>query len=214
MKYLFGSQNFGLNVAGSDSDYMQFVFPSASELCNSTMVSKEMKQADGSLLKVKDVRLLPDLFYKSNLDVMQLLFSVEKEPSELDSFLQSNADALVMMNLPKLYSSAMGTTKQRMKANTAKDYAHCLFTLEFLLALANANFAQGTAQTFFAQAQASRRYGQLRESQSLETLASMVVTLEAQAQELKETYHAQNVNENLYNNFKTFVGKMVAKNLV
>ena len=213
MKYLFGSQNFGLNVASSDSDYMQFVFPSALDLCNSTMLSKEVKQADGSLLKVKDVRLLPDLFYKSNLDVMQLLFTVEKESSELDDYLQANVDALVTMNLPKLYSSAMGTVKQRMKANTAKDYGHCLFALEFLLALANADFAQGTAQAFFAQAQATRRYAQLRQSETLETLASMVQALEAQALQLTQ-FKTQPVNENLYNNFKTFVGKMVARNLV
>ena len=177
------------------------------------MLSKEVKQADGSLLKVKDVRLLPDLFYKSNLDVMQLLFTVEKESSELDDYLQANVDALVTMNLPKLYSSAMGTVKQRMKANTAKDYGHCLFALEFLLALANADFAQGTAQAFFAQAQATRRYAQLRQSETLETLASMVQALEAQALQLTQ-FKTQPVNENLYNNFKTFVGKMVARNLV
>jgi len=133
MKFLIGSQNFGFDTEDSDMDYVEFVYPDIHKLCCPIPKTKEVKGDDGHMVKVIDIRSLPSLFYKSNLDVLQLLFSKDASYSWLTKYFFMHEKELSTINLPRLYSSIMGSNKSRLKKGTPKDLAHVIFGYKTLI---------------------------------------------------------------------------------
>lgn len=134
MRFLFGSQNFGLDTPESDKDYMEFVFPHLGDLCRAIPSARERKNADGSITKRIDVRAVTSLFYKSNLDTLQLLFSKEvTDGGCLEDYFAKHEQELSSINLPRLYQSVMGTAINRYKRETSKDLAHIVFGFKTLI---------------------------------------------------------------------------------
>lgn len=58
MKLLYGSQNFGYNLVNSDKDWLEFVYPTWEQIIKGDLISKERQNEDGSITKVKDIRLI------------------------------------------------------------------------------------------------------------------------------------------------------------
>jgi len=134
MKFLFGSQNFGLDTPESDKDYMQFWYPSVGDLCKPIPHTKEAKQGDGSLVKHIDVRAIPGLFYKANLDTLQLLYSKKVEDGgEVEAYFRQYEHELSTINLPRLYFSVLGSALNRYKTRKTKDLAHIIFGFKTLI---------------------------------------------------------------------------------
>lgn len=113
---LFGSHVYGLNDETSDMDWRAFVSPSFEELYNKEMYSKKVI-TEAYDLDVHDVRKIPQLFYKSNLNFLEVLFSTSitmnnafPEIKEIMSL----RDDIVKMNLPYLYKSCYGMHMQKM----------------------------------------------------------------------------------------------------
>lgn len=134
MKFLIGSQNFGLDTPESDKDYLEVVYPSLNDLCKQIPSPKECKNEDGSITKVVDVRTLPSLFYKSNLDTLQLLYAKEVyNGGKLEEYFRLHEDKLSTINVPRLYTSIMGTAYNRFKTGRRKDLAHIIFGFKTLI---------------------------------------------------------------------------------
>lgn len=141
MKFLFGSQNFGLDMPDSDKDYMQFYYPAADALCRLIPSPREVKEEDGSVTKHVDIRALPGLFYKSNLDILQLLYSKEvQDGGELETYFREHEEELSTINIPRLYKSVVGAALNRYAKGTSKDIAHIIFGFKTLLQFESQGF--------------------------------------------------------------------------
>lgn len=134
LKALVGSHNYNLNnkeVIGkttgaifpaSDRDYKVFNIPTFDDLYKGVSYSKsvigEMEDLD-----FHDVRKLSDLFFKSNINFVEVLFSTEiiiqedltSRQKELVSKLFSMRDDIVKMNLPHLFNACGGMHLNKMK---------------------------------------------------------------------------------------------------
>lgn len=141
MKFLIGSQNFGLDTPDSDRDYFEIKMPELKDLCNPIPRNKEYKNDDGSVVKHIDIRSLPSLFYKSNLDTLQLLYSKEvKNGGSIEEYFSRYEEELSTINLSRFYKSVMGSALNRFKRETSKDLAHIIFGFKTLVTFENQGF--------------------------------------------------------------------------
>lgn len=112
LKALTGSHNYLLNGENSDRDYKYFVFPTFDDLYHSKYFSTSFNSPELDYT-VHDVRKLPELFFKSNLNFLEVLFSSDVECCPSLSFLFHKRNAIAKMNLPALYNACIGMHKQK-----------------------------------------------------------------------------------------------------
>lgn len=121
MRLLYGSQNFGYDTPNSDKDWLEFVYPTWADIISNNMISKERKNEDGSITKVKDIRLIPKMIEKANFNDLQFLYSQEvEECTELKWFFD-NRDRLVRANLKQLFYTNSGYIRTCLSTGTRKD---------------------------------------------------------------------------------------------
>jgi uncharacterized protein len=132
-KALVGSHNYNLNTKemvslktgtkfpASDKDYKVFVFPTFEDLYKGKSYSKSII-GEKEDLDIHDVRKLSDLFFKANINFLEVLFSKEIIISdELHSIekilirkLLSKKDEIARMNLPHLWNACGGMYRNKM----------------------------------------------------------------------------------------------------
>lgn len=149
MKLLYGSQNFGYANDESDHDWLEFVYPTWKDVVNGGIISKEIKNDDGSFTKVKDIRLIPKMIKKANFNDLQFLFSVNKiNCNDLNWFFE-NKDRLIRYDMWQLYKSNSGYINAQMNSNTLKGYIRAYaFTFYLIQVLNKREFVM--CQPFFA----------------------------------------------------------------
>jgi len=124
-KALVGSHNYGLNDETSDKDYKYFVLPTFDDLYSGNMFSTS-KVGTKVDYDVHDVRKLTDLFWKANVNFLEVLYSKELKhqyvypfgcellyPEIQDIFIMRQQ--IVTMNLRYLYSACKGMYFEKMK---------------------------------------------------------------------------------------------------
>lgn len=121
IKMLYGSQNFGYNDINSDKDYLQFVIPSWNNILKNELVSKEYKNSDGSITKIKDIRLIPKMIEKANFNDLQFLYAKEQEGTEILKWFYLNKDLLIKANLRQCYYSNCGFILGQLRELTSKN---------------------------------------------------------------------------------------------
>ncbi len=117
LKALIGSHNYNLNTEESDKDYKVFALPTFEDLYKGESYSNQIigEEADYT---IHDIRKLPELFFKANLNYLEVLFSRDIEmdwDSDLGGFLYAYRRDLFNMNLPRLFNACGGTHLQKMK---------------------------------------------------------------------------------------------------
>lgn len=121
MKILYGSQNFGYEIKESDKDWLSFVYPTWEDIVNNTMKSVEHQNEDGSVTKIKDIRLIIKMIEKCNFNDLQILYAQEYyHCADLSWFIEYR-DVLVKHNLRQLYYSNRGYAISCLKKGTQKD---------------------------------------------------------------------------------------------
>lgn len=131
MKLLYGSQNFGYDTKDSDKDWLEFVYPCWEEIIKNEITNKELHNDDGSITKVKDIRLIPKMIKKANFNDLQVLFSQETyECEDLKWFIEHRQE-LIRANMWQLFCSNVGYIKSQLKENTNKSIirAYCFTRL-------------------------------------------------------------------------------------
>lgn len=108
MKLLFGSQNFGYDISTSDKDYLEFVYPTMDDIINNKMTSYEKYNEDGSITKVKDIRLIYQMIHKQNFNDLQFLFSIETHDCEDLQWFFDNRDRLIRYNKLQMLQTNLG----------------------------------------------------------------------------------------------------------
>lgn len=122
---LVGSHNYNLDDIDSDKDYKVFTMPSFDDLYNNKMKSNqtigEFEDYD-----YHDIRKIVNLFYKSNLNFLEVLYSKEvrfgKDVTNTEKKMVNEIfdmkDEIVVMNLKYLFRACGGMHMQKMKSLT------------------------------------------------------------------------------------------------
>ena len=210
MKFLVGSQNFGLDNKDSDKDYMEFVYPDVYQLCRPIPKTKEVKGVDGSFTKVIDIRSLPSLFYKSNLDTLQLLYSKESTDNWLKDYLSFYEEELSTINLPRLYKSIMGSNKSRWKNKTSKNLAHIIFGYVTLMMFHEYGFKN---LRLLFEHDNREIYQNIRAEKDFEYWVSQARDFENRCLKLEEDYMSQSPNEEFMKKLEEDIGQSIISNL-
>lgn len=73
--FLYGSQNYHMDLPSSDIDTKAIYVPSLTEICmNMQPISKELHY-DNTHIEVKDIRLMCDMWKKQNINFVEILFT-------------------------------------------------------------------------------------------------------------------------------------------
>ena len=77
--FLQGSQNYGLDIEGSDVDTKLIVLPTLDDICfNKKAVSTTHVRENDEHIDFKDIRLMFQTFRKQNLNFVEILFTEYK----------------------------------------------------------------------------------------------------------------------------------------
>jgi predicted nucleotidyltransferase len=114
-KVLVGSHNYNLQTETSDRDYKVFFYPNFSELYSGEKYSKAVT-SNSEDIEYHDIRKLPDMLWKSNVNFLEVLFSTEVHKNDdLYDELWSKREDIARMNLPYLYDACMGMFYKKKK---------------------------------------------------------------------------------------------------
>lgn len=209
MKFLIGSQNFGLDMPNSDKDYFKFYMPELRDLCRPIPRGKEQDKND-SMVKHIDIRSLPSLFYKSNLDTLQILYSKEViDGGDLHKYFKMYEEEISSINIPRLYRSVMGMAKSRFKKQTTKDLAHIIFSMKTLIQFEQQGFRNLRA---CFEHDEKELYRSIREGNYGAWLVS-AKEWESIAQSKEDEYNSMEPNEEFKKKFDEDIARMVLSHL-
>lgn len=162
-KSVVGSNNYNLADINSDTDYKLFTLPTFDDLYNKEEFSEDYI-SDEVDIDVHDVRKLDKLWYKANVNFLEVLFSDEIEINQnLSNSVQDSIkellemkDDIARMNLPYLYNACLGMCANKgskLKKATSgtehllmrygydtKQAQHCYRILDFLQRFKDTNF--------------------------------------------------------------------------
>ncbi|MDT8859728.1 nucleotidyltransferase domain-containing protein [Alkalihalobacillus sp. MEB130] len=119
-KAVVGSENYNLVTKESDKDYKTFVIPTFADLYDRTIYTDSMvKQTIDE--EIHDVRKLPTLWWKSNVNFLEVLFAREIIINDnslvkraVNELLARKQD-IATMNLPYLYKACQGMYLSKYK---------------------------------------------------------------------------------------------------
>jgi predicted nucleotidyltransferase len=161
-KALVGSHNYNLNTPESDKDYKVFFYPSFDDLYAGEKYSKA-KTSETEDIEYHDIRKLPDMLWKSNVNFVEVLFSVDvKTYDNLYKTLHSKREEIARMNLPYLYDACMGMFFKKKKefqrdkeSDQKKAFKHAMSALRIL------DFLDRYEKTNFSSFENSIKYSKL-----------------------------------------------------
>ncbi|MER2007172.1 MAG: nucleotidyltransferase domain-containing protein [Psychrobacillus sp.] len=120
LKALVGSHNYNLATPESDKDYKVFVTPTFEELYKGIRFQKDIlkHEDDGNDYSIHDIRKIPDLFFKANLNYLEILSSndlvIPMGNPELNQITAMKKE-IFKMNLPHLFNACKGMYFNKMK---------------------------------------------------------------------------------------------------
>lgn len=120
LKALVGSHNYGLATPESDRDYKVYVLPTFEELYYGKRFQHTVI-GEYEDLDIHDVRKLPELLFKANINYLETLASsdicIPNGNIEMKQIFQMRDD-IFRMNLPYFYNACQGMFYQKMKQLT------------------------------------------------------------------------------------------------
>lgn len=119
---LVGSHNYNMNTEESDKDYKVFIAPTFDDLFSNNMYS-ETEIGEDVDYDVHDIRKIANLFWKSNVNFMEVLFSEEITVPETISetakknleWIFENKEQIARINLPYLFNACVGMHINKVK---------------------------------------------------------------------------------------------------
>lgn len=120
-KAVVGSVNYNLTTPTSDVDKKLFMFPTFEEMYKGNQKSK-VKTSDTEDVEVHDIRKLPQMLWKSNVNFIEVLFSqhLSTYPYTWGAYglmeeLESRREDIARMNLPYLFDACFGMFLRKKK---------------------------------------------------------------------------------------------------
>lgn len=231
-KALVGSHNYNLNNEFSDKDYKIFFYPNFDDLYQGGQFSKAFVSDDEDV-EYHDIRKLPNLLYKSNVNFMEVLFSEEYEvyDSKLYSKVIVLRNKLARMNIPYLYDACFGMYVQKMKefnrdkdkeldeALARKTYKHAMSSYRIL------DFLNRYQQSEFSSFKLAMQYDSKDPTRTLlldirlgkysfNQLEELMVQKEKEIRAIEVVYKSLEVNQSLKEKFEQLIKESVKAALI
>lgn len=130
-KYLYGSQNYGLDNENSDRDYCRIVYPTFEMLYSGERADEKVDEHN----KIMDVRTFYKYFLRGNINQIELLYSVEKEEYRpFSEKLRPYVCPIITCNAMNFFNSARGfaTSSYKRTNGSEKGAARAMWVLKFL----------------------------------------------------------------------------------
>lgn len=130
-KYLYGSQNYGLDNENSDRDYCRIVYPTFEMLYSGERADRKVDEH----YKIMDVRTFYKYFLRGNINQIELLYSVEKEENQpFSEKLKPYVRSIVVSDAMNFFNSARGfaTSSYKRSYGSEKGAARAMWVLKFL----------------------------------------------------------------------------------
>jgi len=119
-----GSHNYLLNHAKSDMDKKAFFYPSFTDLYNGDKKSPVSKSKTLDV-EFHDLRKLPNMLYKANVNFLEVLFSVRVfQGDDLYQALYAKREDIARMNLPYLFEACFTGMFERKVGEFLRDTAY------------------------------------------------------------------------------------------
>lgn len=222
-----GSHNYNLNDETSDIDYKYFVMPTFEDVYynKSYSVVKTSKDED---FTVHDIRKLPMLLSKANLNFIEILYSVDHvEEPELKQIFDMRHE-IATADLPRLYNACVGMHHEKMKAlhkgtettqilvekfgYDTKGALHAYRCLDFLQRMVDNDFDFGKAIRYDDEDLYGHRMllfaikqGRITEN----TFDAIIKDKLKEIEKLKEVYYEKEQNKDMYNKLNKIIFDMV-----
>lgn len=122
---LQGSQNYGMDIYTdeykSDIDCIAVILPTLDDfIANKQAVSTTIVLDNNEHINVKDIRLVFELFYKQNIQFLEILFTkykiVNKKYKMALKDLFNNAERIANYDRLRLFNGISGMAKEKLKA--------------------------------------------------------------------------------------------------
>lgn len=222
-KALVGSHNYNLNNELSDKDYKVFFYPNFDDLYLGGQYSKAFV-SDNEDVEHHDIRKLPNLLYKSNVNFMEVLFSEEYEIHDKELFNEIIVfrEDLAKMNIPYLYDACFGMYMQKMKefnrdrekdlvSKTCKHAMSSYRILDFLDRYQISSFSSFKQAIQYDSKDPMRallldiRHGQYK----YDLIEEMIREKEKVIREIEDVYKSVEVNQHLKEKFEQLIKERV-----
>lgn len=227
-----GSWNYNLQSEDSDRDYKVFVAPTFEDLYKGKMYANSIitKTEDND---IHDIRKLPDLFWKSNIAYLELLFSDDITfPDDSDfNRLYALRDEIAIINLPQLFKSCGGMYLNRMKrilhategtehlvakyGYNTKEALHTVRTLDLLIRFHNNGFKDFKKALRYDDLErefmVAIKYGRFSHDAFIKFVTGFH---DAYFVPLKEEFYSKEPNKELKEEIDSIVMSIVKKNLL
>ncbi|WP_090739379.1 DNA polymerase beta superfamily protein [Paenibacillus sp. Mc5Re-14] len=228
VKALVGSHNYNLATPESDKDYKIFTMPTFDDLYRGKMYSK----ADVGLefdFDVHDIRKMVALFWKANINFLEVLYSKENHiyDKNIKEIYNLRKD-IVRMNLPYLYNACRGMHFEKMKRldNPTEGTAHLIEkygynTKEALHAYRVLDFITRFAYTDFEDFEWAMTYDENLRERMLEikngeypkvTFQMLIRQKMSQFEKFDQAYYSQKPNEELKQHIDLIIYNMIKEN--
>lgn len=135
LKALVGSHNYNLNTPESDKDYKLFVLPTFDDLYSREDYTASINSEEEDIV-VYDIRKLSSLFFKANVNYIEVLYSKELEillPKDHPNYedvksIIDRREEICKMNMSYLFYACKGMyfNKRKMMSNNGKDHVESL----------------------------------------------------------------------------------------
>jgi len=223
-KMLVGSHNYNLHNENSDRDYKLFVLPTYDDLYHGTTDHFKTKSSITNTedVEVHDVRRLPHLLDKANVNFIETLFSVSRttwdETTYYTDQLFAMREELARMNLPYLYNASFGMFIEQKKKWEKGDYTdhkkayQALRILDFLVRYERNKF-ESFGQAIYYEASDPMRSYLLKAKAGEVSMGDMNVSLanyENHVKLIRTSYMSHERNEETKKRLDKLVYEMVA----
>jgi len=227
---LVGSHNYNLNTEGSDKDYKYFVWPTIDDLLDGKKYHHESISAKEDFT-IHDIRNLPSLFWKGNLNFLEILFSIEMVGNaKLISYLDAHKKDLTMGNIKRVFDACMGMSFEKEKLMLkdspgrhesiekfgfdTKSAHHAIRVLNFLMRfyMSHGDFKSAI---WYDNLDPAKGYllSVKRGERPLDAVKRTISTSRAMLEPFREWYSTQPVRKEVFDSCDEFIKDMIKKRI-
>ncbi|MCU7667791.1 DNA polymerase beta superfamily protein [Bacillus thuringiensis] len=228
VQFLSGSHSRNLNTETSDKDYKAFVLPTFEDLY-AKIQFKDTQVTPTIDTEVHDIRALENLFYKSNITYLELLYSIEIQKYGYDEMEEILAmrDDIVTMHLGNFFNASFGMYNSQMKilrnlennlnpSNLQQYNKKAMLAIHFLSTLIKfyeTGFSDFKSSFTYNDAERAYMLGIKQGDHSIEEVKHIIQSKADQTKALESLYLKQPVNEATLEKIQKLTRSMVLKSL-